>query len=538
MCDQWYIEYGQEAWKRQVVDHFNSRVEAFHDETREKFRGCFDWLSAWPCSRQYGLGTRLPFDKSWLIDSLSDSTIYTAYYTIAHLLQGNLDGSVPGLAGLTPDQIDDGFFNYVFLRGPLPEGADAAAFERCRREFEFWYPVDCRVSGKDLVTNHLTMLLYNHAACLPEDKWPVGIRANGHLKLNGAKMAKSVGNFLTAIESIHRFSASGVRIGLANSGDGADDANFDVSVVKSAIARLTTFIEFVQTPPGVTREEQDTFADELFDARVSRSIEDSDAACSRFMFRAALKASFFELQNWWADYLVMLGETPFSAHLRQRYIEAFVLLNAPIIPAFSDYVWRSILGHGETLCNGPFPVPMPYDPLIFYKERLLSKTADTIRFKIRATKKVSGLNTVAVWIAMAFNDRQHKCLDILQAAYDPEKKAFRDPDVDAVIAATMKEGSVLNAANRKEWMPFLQFTRAAVPEFGDFLLQHSPAIDQIAFFRQNEQYFLRQLPGYKAVYFFDTALTAKDAVPAGLWDDAIIRDAQVYIPTASVAAIQ
>lgn len=33
-----------------------------------------------------------------MIDSLSDSTIYTAYYTVAHLLQG--DGSTPGPLGI------------------------------------------------------------------------------------------------------------------------------------------------------------------------------------------------------------------------------------------------------------------------------------------------------------------------------------------------------------------------------------------------------------------------------------------------------
>jgi len=33
-------------------------------------------------------GTKLPWDESWLIESLSDSTIYMAYYTIAHFLQG------------------------------------------------------------------------------------------------------------------------------------------------------------------------------------------------------------------------------------------------------------------------------------------------------------------------------------------------------------------------------------------------------------------------------------------------------------------
>jgi leucyl-tRNA synthetase len=46
------------------------------------------------------LGTKLPFDQQYLIESLSDSTIYFAFYTFAHLLQGNLDGSEVGILGI------------------------------------------------------------------------------------------------------------------------------------------------------------------------------------------------------------------------------------------------------------------------------------------------------------------------------------------------------------------------------------------------------------------------------------------------------
>jgi leucyl-tRNA synthetase len=31
-----------------------------------------------------------------------------------------------------------------------------------RRSFEYFYPLDLRVSGKDLIPNHLTFCLYNH----------------------------------------------------------------------------------------------------------------------------------------------------------------------------------------------------------------------------------------------------------------------------------------------------------------------------------------------------------------------------------------
>jgi len=46
-------------------------------------------------------GSRIPWDEQYLIESLSDSTIYMAYYTISHLLHGGTyDASQPGPLGI------------------------------------------------------------------------------------------------------------------------------------------------------------------------------------------------------------------------------------------------------------------------------------------------------------------------------------------------------------------------------------------------------------------------------------------------------
>lgn len=53
------------------------------------------------------IGTRLPWDQQWLIESLSDSTIYMAYYTVAHFLQGGvLNGQGPSPLGIKYAPLD------------------------------------------------------------------------------------------------------------------------------------------------------------------------------------------------------------------------------------------------------------------------------------------------------------------------------------------------------------------------------------------------------------------------------------------------
>jgi leucyl-tRNA synthetase len=41
-----------------------------------------------------------------------------AYYTIAHYLQGNLDGSEVGSLGIKPSDLTPDFWDYVFLGKP------------------------------------------------------------------------------------------------------------------------------------------------------------------------------------------------------------------------------------------------------------------------------------------------------------------------------------------------------------------------------------------------------------------------------------
>lgn len=59
-------------------------------------------------------------------------------------------------------------------------------------------------------------------------------------------MSKSEGNFLTLSEAIHKYSADGTRLSLADSGDSVEDANFVERTADAGILRLYTFIEWVK----------------------------------------------------------------------------------------------------------------------------------------------------------------------------------------------------------------------------------------------------------------------------------------------------
>lgn len=106
-----------------------------------------------------------------------------------------------------PEFLTNEVWDYVFEKGsPYPKNCKLPkkVVEAMRKEFQYWYPVDLRASGKDLIQNHLTFYIFNHCAMWPkeEDKWPKSIRANGHLLLNSAKV--SITHFILKINFTQR----------------------------------------------------------------------------------------------------------------------------------------------------------------------------------------------------------------------------------------------------------------------------------------------------------------------------------------------
>ena len=52
---------------------------------------------------------------------------------------------------------------------PVNCGIEKEKIDKIKKEFEYWYPVDLRVSGKELTANHLVFYLYNHIAIWDND---------------------------------------------------------------------------------------------------------------------------------------------------------------------------------------------------------------------------------------------------------------------------------------------------------------------------------------------------------------------------------
>ncbi|MGI0037201.1 MAG: leucine--tRNA ligase, partial [Nitrososphaera sp.] len=82
LTDQWFLNYGDKDWKDSVHECAKN-MDIVPPDIRPEFDYVIDWLRERACARKTGLGTKLPWDPEWIIESLSDSVIYMAYYILA-----------------------------------------------------------------------------------------------------------------------------------------------------------------------------------------------------------------------------------------------------------------------------------------------------------------------------------------------------------------------------------------------------------------------------------------------------------------------
>lgn len=355
LCDQWLLDYGEEGWKNKVKEHLQSDAfQTYNPKTQHEFDLIIDWLREWGCSRNTGLGTRVPWDKQFVIESLSDSTIYGAFYTIAHLLQGedNMDGARTGPGGVPADKLSIAAFDYIFLGKPFNKkkcaGLTEAKLKPLRQEFEYWYPMDLRVSAKDLIRNHLTMSLYCHQAVWQDPKkMPRSYFCNGYITVNGEKMSKSTGTFMLLRQCMDEFGTDASRVALADCGDTLDDANFETPVANAAVLKLFTFEQWIQqhVPQGLDYAQHDPAKYSTWDKIVLNELNATLLECAhdydQMRFKAVVKSAFSELLTLKETYQMAAGDRGTNPCIIFRYLEVILALMNPIAPHFCQYAWQT-----------------------------------------------------------------------------------------------------------------------------------------------------------------------------------------------------
>ncbi len=377
--DQWFLEYSDPVWKSRVLTCL-AGMKLIPEEIRAEFINKIDWLKDKACARRKGLGTRLPWDKEWLIESLADSTIYMAFYILAKYVN----------AGMKIDRLVPEFFDYIFLGIGTPEevsgltGIDVDTLKLIRGDFAYWYPVDLRTSGKDLVANHLLFFLYHHVAIFPEHLWPRAIAVNGFVSLEGQKMSKSRGPILTLKQAVSDNGADVTRLYILANAEHTQDAdwrNDGAQATRGQVERFYALAMDILRREDIDESAELTLIDRWLLSRLQRRIMETTEALNNIQTRRALQNAFYHMLNDLRWYERRGGKNQL-----RRVLDVWVRLMAPFTPHICEEIWQSI-GEGY-VSKAPWPVPDAslIDEQAERAEAYLEQTQKDIEEIIRVTK--------------------------------------------------------------------------------------------------------------------------------------------------------
>jgi len=355
--DQYFIDYGNTSWK-ELVRECLEKMEILPSELRTEFGNVVDWLREKACARKSGLGTRIPWDANWIIESLSDSTIYMAYYIVSKYVNAY---------GIRAEQLEDEVFDYVFLaKGDASAIAkrsrlDPKVLEEMRLEFTYYYPLDSRHSGRDLIWNHLTYFLFNHVAIFPTELWPKQIVVNGSVLMEGQKMSKSFGNIIPLSDAVRQYGADAIRLSVLSTAGLLQDADFSREMAVSMGRWIGRFYEaaqgLVKTNAAQRHVSQFTYLDKWMVSRLYQRVKAATEAMEVLEVKEAVNQIVYMMDQdlqWYLRRTSVSTDESNVASVMKEVMGVRARLLAPFAPYTCEEVWH-LLGNVDFVSCAKWP---------------------------------------------------------------------------------------------------------------------------------------------------------------------------------------
>lgn len=348
--NQWFLKFGDPEWKNNVHSHLEN-MNIIPKEAEAAFHKTVDWLENKACARRSGLGTPMPWDKSWIIETLSDSVIYMVYYIISKYVNSG---------EFEEKWATDEIFDYIVLgkgnrknlsiKFTIPE----KMLKTIRDDIDYYYGFDLRTSGKDLVNNHLTFMLMHHIAIFPKKYWPKGIAVNGYVAIikpgskKAEKMSKSKGNFKTIEDVVDAFGVDATRLGFAIAGEGYTDAQF-------ALDEGISYKKWIQNLYTIAQEQLDddktTSIDGWLISRVQGYIDRARKHLDNMETRSAFQRAHHEILQ---DIKWYQRRRDSKGPGFKYAIEVMIKLITPFVPHIAEEIWK-MWGNDSFIIEESYP---------------------------------------------------------------------------------------------------------------------------------------------------------------------------------------
>jgi leucyl-tRNA synthetase len=429
--DQWFIDYADSGLTERSKEHALT-MKILPKEYHENIQGVLEWYRERACVRLGNwLGTRFPFDRRWIIEAIADSTLYPVYYVVSRYANEGM---------IRPEGMNEQFFDYVILgKGDPDAAAKSTGFPRStldaiKAEFEYWYPLDINLGGKEHMTVHFPVFLMNHVAVLRPQHWPRGIIVNWYITATGGKISKSKGGAQPIPDAAERFGVDAMRLFYAHIASLYVDVAWDDEKVDGYRDRLERLWGQVRELVGISANEA-SGVDAWLAARIQTRLARLHGFMDAFDLRSYVNDVYFEMAQDFKWYLRRGGK---NRSVISKALETWISLMAPVTPHLAEEMWEAT-GRKPFVSTFQIPPGIVDDAVIGEeaKERLVERLMVDVGEIVKVTEmkpKKAVVMTAPKW--------KHDMLAMALA--DPKGK----PEISALIKAAM--ATVQSPAAKKE----------------------------------------------------------------------------------------
>jgi len=339
--EQYFLNYGDKKWKETAFKALNS-MRIIPKKYRLTFENTFNWLDKRPCVRKRGLGTEFPLTKGegWIIESLSDSVIYMAFYTVIQIIKEKQ---------IKPEQLKPELFDFVFLnKGSIKKVMESTAISEgsikdMKESFEYWYPNDFRHTAITHISNHLSFTIFHHVAIFPEKYWVKAFSLNENLLNNGEAMSKSKGNVIPIAHIPEKYSVDLTRLHLASVATADSVLDWREAEVNYAQQRLKRFWEYATSVTSVEKKVIDlSFPSKILVSSVNSNLKKALDAMENYNVRDFILNAFFTNLRAIDDYVKLAEHIPKEETeiVLRKVIEKIILVMSPVIPHLCEELYE------------------------------------------------------------------------------------------------------------------------------------------------------------------------------------------------------
>ena len=326
--DQWFIRYSDQELTERSKEQARE-MKVYPQEYHQNLPATLDWFGDRACARLGNwLGSKFPFDSKWTIEPISDSTLYPAYYIVSKFINNKT---------IAVNDLTEEFFDYVFL-GKGEVGEKRESWKQIKEEFDYFYPLDINLGGKEHKTVHFPVFLMNHVAILPEEKWPRGIFVNWWVIGKGSKISKSKGGAEPIPRAIEKYGVDAMRLYYAHIGSPHIDVVWEEDVVlnyKNSLERINHLVEQLHSLDGKMK-----MIDSWLSSRVQENIRKINEAMKSYDLRELASVVYFTMYDDLRWYVRRGGK---NRKAIQEALDIWVRLMNPITPHLSEELNHTLL---------------------------------------------------------------------------------------------------------------------------------------------------------------------------------------------------